>query len=388
MSSAHEKVPKRRRFAIFGLAVLLLVGVTLVLFGDVVSALARSLQSPPRSYEKTVQPRAPDYASRDAWMAYPGQSSLALSTPPGIAPVADSEANADVFFIHPTTYLRNDVWNAAYDAAGEFDKPVLLNQASVFNGCCRIFAPRYRQASLKGLKNDDAVALAYSDVARAFEWYIERENKGRPFIIASHSQGTGLAVRLLQEKVIAAGRTDHLVAAYAIGAYVPSAFADIGLPVCDGPSQTGCVIGWNSSQQGRDGALRLIEKPRYWWDGAIRDSDYSPAVCVNPLTWTTTGKAAPRDNPGSLPMPDEKGGVTLPMARKQLPEPYPGITGAQCNRGLLDVTVPRRTPKGFHDVLSLLYGSYHRLDYGLFYSSIRANAIERANAWEAAHRER
>lgn len=42
-------------------------------------------------------------------------------------------------------------------------------------------------------------------------------------------------------------------------------------------------------------------------------------------------------------------------------------------------------PSGFRDVLTLLYGSFHKSDYGLFYASIRANAILRAEAWRAAH---
>ena len=35
----------------------------------------------------------------------------------------------------------------------------------------------------------------------------------------------------------------------------------------------------------------------------------------------------------------------------------------------------------FHDPLSRLYGSYHVIDYGLFYENIRRNAILRVDAW-------
>lgn len=46
--------------------------------------------------------------------------------------------------------------------------PVLLDQVSVFDGCCRLYAPRYRQATLAALKVPAAMDVAYGDVATAF----------------------------------------------------------------------------------------------------------------------------------------------------------------------------------------------------------------------------
>jgi len=58
----------------------------------------------------------------------------------------------DVFFIHPMTYLARSFGNARYVEPGEprarLENGVLRFQASVFNLCCRSFAPRCRQASL------------------------------------------------------------------------------------------------------------------------------------------------------------------------------------------------------------------------------------------------
>ena len=86
----------------------------------------------------------------------------------------------------------NAPWNVS-DTDAPLNPAVLLNQASVFNACCRIYAPRYRQASLGGLNNDAALDLAYTDVARAFRHFAAHANHGRPIIIASHSQGTNHA---------------------------------------------------------------------------------------------------------------------------------------------------------------------------------------------------
>ena len=79
---------------------------------------------------------------------------------------------ADVFFIHPTTFIGPGdhtsfldpssmdwgrivaemvaaPWNADLDDSvlnRRTDQQPVLYQASVFNGSCRVFAPRYRQA--------------------------------------------------------------------------------------------------------------------------------------------------------------------------------------------------------------------------------------------------
>ncbi len=363
------------RGAAFGAAALALTGCAQI--GD---ALA-SLGAPPQPFEATSAPAAPDYAREAAWLAFPGRNGLERSTVPGSAAVDEASAPADVFFIHPTTYQKNDVWNVAYDAEGEFDTAVLLAQASAFNGCCRIYAPRYRQASLRALdKSRPAVELAYSDVARAFAYYIAHENKGRPFIIAAHSQGSMHAVKLLQAEILGTPLQKRMVAAYVVGAYAPSTFDEIGLPICDHPRQVGCILSWNTSQTGRDGAFRLVRDKTYWWRGADKTDGQPPAICVNPLNWQQTGAAPPDADSGSLPFP----APTTTRTAMSLPVLTPRLTGARCDQGLLWVDIPRSAPRGFHDILSLLYGSYHLGDYGIFYGPLRANAIDRVEAWRSA----
>lgn len=134
-------------------ALLILAGggaiVLLGVFGlGPVATVIATFGSPSRPFDAAHVPPVPDYTSADAWLAYPGRNGLERSTPPGVAAIDEANASADVFFIHPTTYQQSDVWNVAYNKPSEFDPAVLLGQASAFNGCCRIFAPHYRQASL------------------------------------------------------------------------------------------------------------------------------------------------------------------------------------------------------------------------------------------------
>jgi hypothetical protein len=343
-------------------------------------------RQPPRAFDPRTAPPAPDYSQPQAWLAFPGHNGRERSTPPGFTAVDESQAPADVFFIHPTTYLKNDVWVVPYDApdrAAPLNPPVLLGQISAFNGCCRLYAPNYRQASLAALKKSmPAVAFAYADVARAFRYYIAHENHGRPFIIASHSQGSGHAVRLLQEEILGTPLQKRLIVAYVAGAYVPSNFGTLGLPTCDGPQQTGCIVSWNTSQVGHTGARILIDNPTYWWGGAERSRNQPPAICINPLNWRGDGFVPANVNAGSLPFPK----APFPPGAATLHTLIPHLTGAACRRGLLEVDVPYSAPSGFHDLLTLFMGSYHDSDYGIFYEAIRRNAIERVNAWTAAHR--
>lgn len=120
------------------------------------------------------------------------------------------------------------MWIAPFDAsneAGPLNPLVLLVKVSVFNGCCRLYAPHYRQATLAALKIPAAMDVTYSDIARAFRFYIAHLNHGRPFIIASHSQGTAHAIRLLQQEIFGKPLCPRLVAAYLIGGYVPTRLA-------------------------------------------------------------------------------------------------------------------------------------------------------------------
>src|SRR5690606_1765782 len=112
-------------------------------------------------------------------------------------------------------------------------------------------APRYREANVfVYVQRDKALArdvldFAYQDVARAFDYFIDEYNQGRPFIIASHSQGTHHAMRLLKEKIDpSADLYRRMVVAYAIGGRVNHQVADAleHIPVCDSPEQTGCLI--------------------------------------------------------------------------------------------------------------------------------------------------
>jgi hypothetical protein len=328
-------------------------------------------------------PPAPDYAQPAAWAAWPGRPGEADSVPQGItgAPLP-AEQMADVFFIHPTTDLSFRIGNARYDEPGgastRIDHGVLRYQASTFNACCRIYAPHYRQATIgvfmraNATEAEAAFDLAYGDVLNAFDYYVAHENHGRPFIIASHSQGSLHAQRLLLERVVGKPLQGQLVAAYVIGHAVPLAIEHAGLPVCRSAEQTGCLIDWNTVDQESE-PHSPDKRGLVWLEGSYRPAGTDSLVCVNPLNWLLGASAPAALNLGALP-----------AARgRMLPQPIPGLTGASCNGARLEVDIPRDERAGFRDALSA-FGSYHVFDYNLFYMNIRANAQARVVAFRAA----
>ena len=329
-------------------------------------------------------PPAPDYAQPASWAAWPGRLGAADSVPQGIIdPALPAEQQADVFFIHPTTDLSLAIGNARYDEPGStgtrIEHGVLRYQASTFNGCCRIYAPHYRQASIGAfLKSDQpaalaALELAYGDVQRAFDYYLAHENHGRPFIIASHSQGSLHALRLLQARVAGKPLQAQLVGAYVIGAFVPLALENSGLKVCRAPHDTGCIIVWNSVSRGSDDSPRE-NRGLLWLAGRYQSASGAQLVCVNPLNWAEGGTAAAALNRGAVPASGSEGA---------LPAPLVGLTGAACHGAHLEVDIPFGARQGFRDTLSL-FGSYHVFDYNLFYMNVRDNAKERVLAFRGS----
>jgi hypothetical protein len=345
------------------------------------STTATSAQIPDRSLDAKFPP-APNYADPTTWAAWPGRPSGADAVPTGVAqPNPSLAAKADVFFVHPTTFLAARAGNAAYDAEGipklAVDQIVLRFQASAFSGCCRVFVPRYRQASVGsffsyGADSIAAIDLAYSDVRRAFDYYIEHANAARPFIIASHSQGSIHAMRLLQERIIGTPLQQRMVAAYVIGYSIPIEIERAGIRICNGAQQTNCLIHWATVQRGE---TRHPARAWIWLDGRYQPAGERELICVNPLSWERDGAAPADANIGGLPRV---------WPGQPMPRPIPGLTGAACHGGMLGVLLPLLARVRFNDLLTL-FGSYHDFDYHLFYMNIRQNAIERVQAFLEHH---
>ena len=106
---------------------------------------------PKHNFVEKPVPAAPVYQNQDHWAALPERQDFADVRVDSLSTGGQKEAAVDVFFVHPTTYIGRDSWNQRIDDSRVNDLTdswVMRDQASVFNECCRVFAPRYRQATL------------------------------------------------------------------------------------------------------------------------------------------------------------------------------------------------------------------------------------------------
>lgn len=332
-------------------------------------------QATPRGHFKAAAAGGgPDYSNPASWIARPGMASNPSLWLPGGVTSAQAPV-ASVFYVHPTTYLERDRWNAPLDAAGQTafrTRLFVQSQSSAFNAAGEIWAPRYRQAAFGAflLQSEDArqaLDLAYSDVRSAFDHFLSEMPEGEPIILAAHSQGAMHLMRLLQERGGRLGR--RLVAAYVVG-WPVSTTADLpslGFPACRSADQAGCILSWMSFGDPANPEL-ILEQWRKTKGPSGLERRREDILCVNPLTGTANAAAAPESNPGILIPSTDLMSATL----------EPGRVGARCDKGLLLIEgdIPNLGP------FVLPGNNYHVYDYALFWAAIRRDAERRLAAWQ------
>jgi hypothetical protein len=311
------------------------------------------------SYERETLNEQPDYSNLSYWAAHPDKKNPSDSVPKNIVSYTVAGKNVDVFFVYPTSYLDTSLptgWNAKLNDAKiniYTDYSSILFQASVFNEVGKIYAPRYRQANINAyyptnsadtLKAIAAFDFAYADVKNAFDYYLAHFNNGRPIIIASHSQGSSHAIRLLKEYFDGKPLAKKLVAAYVVGmALDPATYHD--LKACDKPNETGCICAWRTFEQGFEAPFVKKEKFK--------------SIVTNPLSWSSENPMVERfNNEGSL----------LYNFNKLIPN----VAGAINHEGVLWTPKPK-----FFGSFLIKTQNYHIADFNLYYASIRKNAATR-----------
>ncbi len=300
-------------------------------------------------------PVAPDYADPANWSARESGSAKPV----------------DVFYIHPTTF-RSEDWNQQMDnqtARAWTDLSVRDRQLDAFAACCARFMPHYRQASSRAFveragEGAKAYAFAYADVRRAFLHYLAHDNKGRPFILAGHSQGALHGLKLLRSEIAGTPTERLLVAAYLPGLGIPAGSLPPGIPSCAHPDSTGCVASWNSFADGSDVAAYVARSVA---DNGTPGGD-TRLICSNPLTFDTDIPAAPADAArGARPGSPQPGPV---------PALESGKVAAACRDGVLMVS-----PDPSLKVDRLPGGVLHMADIAMFWADISSNASLRVAAW-------
>ena len=365
-----------RKFLYFVAVMIVLAIAALLAYRLFGTQLMRAAMVPTETFRAQREAPRNIYARKIMWLARPdAPSNPALWTPPGYAP-GKLGTGAAIFFIHPTSYINRDHWNAPIDDPETNARAELFlrGQASAFNEAGDIWAPRYRQATFgafltSAAESERALALAYGDVSDAFDRFLKEAGPTRPIILAGHSQGAAHLTRLLRDRVAGDPKLKaRIVAAYVVG-WPVSRTTDLpkmGLPDCRAAEQTGCILSWESFGEPADPSLIVdTYDETTGFDGQLRKG--TPIVCTNPLTGTADATAPATANLGTL----------VPSADLKTATIAIGSVPARCaDRGFLLIGEgPNLGP------YVLPGNNYHVYDYSLFWANIRADANRRLKAF-------
>ena len=274
---------------------------------------------------------------------------------------------ADLFLICPTVDMgASGNYNMSMEDTKTKESFVgaLNMERGIYEDSATMYAPYYRQMtfpvySMTEEEMKPYLAIAYRDVAAAFEYYMENCNGGRPIILAGFSQGSQLLLMLMKEYFGNAEYSEKLVAAYCIGWRVTeedvAAFPQ--LKMAQGEDDTGVIISFNSEAEGVDESVVV---PR-----GVK------TLGINPLNWKTDATPADKSLNEGACFTKYSGAIKKEVAN---------LTGAylDAERGTLRVTdvVPS-------DYSSSLFpdGVYHLYDYQFFYRNLQSNVAVRLAAF-------
>ncbi|MEM6318409.1 MAG: DUF3089 domain-containing protein [Bacteroidota bacterium] len=367
------------------------------------SKLKNSIQ-PKHNFGEKAAPKPPDYGNLDHWFAHPKIDSKVKLTPIGVLETdAWKSGEVDVFFIAPTLTFTKLGWNAPINHPSSTElisEMIMGGQASVFNSCCRIFSPKYRQAtfySFLGAGNNGrkALELAYEDCLAAFDYYLAHFNDGRPFFLAGHSQGALHTMRLLDDRIEGTPLAKKMVAAYPIGFWFPQDKFGTTLKTirpAESATEVNCVVAYDTYMN-TGGPIRKLDRAEIVYGGKNgpkwEKRNKKTPLGVNPLSWKRDHQVVSESQ--------HLGGVHILLEGKKRPdwagfvseEPL-GLNVVGLSKPYVEECSAQIRPDGFLYVSSprswafkrmiMPGGNLHLSDFSLFYMNLRKNIEDR---WKA-----
>ena len=293
-----------------------------------------------------------DYRDESTWLCRPGRTGDAcdvdLTTTIVAADgtltrepfVADPKAPIDCFYVYPT--VSTDATPVSDMTADPAEKNVVLQQFARFASKCRVFAPLYRQITLRGLQTAlasgaDPLTLfskgvQYDDVRDAWQSYLKNNNQGRGVVLIGHSQGAFILQALIANEIDGKPVQKQLVGAYILGAtFLTPKGRDVGgqfknIPLCSKPGQVGCVVNYSAFRSN-------VPPPANTLFGRSTDPA-SAGNCTNPATLGAGGAPLRAYLSATNRMIAMGGGAARPWAADQsVDTPFvsvPGLLTAEC----------------------------------------------------------
>ncbi len=340
-----------------------------------------------------VSQRKPDYSYAKDWylnhVLLPNEAKTIGGEP-------TEDTGVDLFFLYPTSCLV--INDSCVDGVCDIEDQYMRSEegvtyswnmvAKAFEGMVNVYAPYYRQTPVeKELQFTDVAptyAAAYDSISKfwfshapyqdavdALDYYFTQFNPNgtRPFILASHSHGTGILHLIMKHYFTQEEKKPllkNLVACYAAGMGLSKTDMQTiengtkcttglvgGVKMATDAASTGVYIMWNTEGPGTPDDMMSVLWPA------------NPTPAVNPLIWTQDTTYAPAIlNLGGW---REFGGSIEAGLYDAKCNPAHGTV--VCSSSLLDGQYTGSPHFGLK--------SFHAIDYGLYWNNIRQNANER-----------
>lgn len=291
-----------------------------------------------------------DYSDEKNWAFRSDIHNFKKIIPKNYSIKKEKKLNVSVFYIHPTTLFSSLKWNAdtTHFVNNEIIDLCLENQASVFAGITDLYVPHYREMhiysytdTINGFK---AFNFAYNDIQSSFEYFLQNIKTDK-FIIASHSQGTNHAKKLINEYIYPNKKLrSKLVMSYLIGMDIYE--DEMLIDLCKNPLQLNCFLNWRSFNES------------YYPDDWNYGDNF---ISVNPITF---------NNDTLWSNKNQHKGILFPNQRIL----FNSSLSVKNEKGLAWI-------KFYNNIFLNKFkkNSYHNADFNLFWVNIRKNLIKRFN---------
>lgn len=340
--------------------VLVAVGCTVALIAGCGSSSKSGKTSTPSSTPSSTS-QTPDYSKSANWLALPSAKA--------------AKKKVDVFFLYPTVYEQSSTSDPMVCAINnpqmqEGAKAAFSRDATVFTPLADIYAPWYQQAAIQVLtlpadqQQSIVGGVPTSDAVAAFDYYIKHYNKGRPFILAAHSQGSNIMINLMAEYMKKNPKVyKRMVAAYVPGYSITPQYLSQNpeLRFAEGPDDTGVIISYNTTSPAPQ----------------VPDPVVLPgAMVINPITWTRSETlATAAQNLGGIAIGSDEYPV---MDAQGNPQKVMNYADAQVNTAKGTLICSTANPGQLAPGNQLVgAGIYHTFDIPFYYFDLRANAANR-----------
>lgn len=272
-----------------------------------------------------------DYGKDANWLCLPGRADTCAAPlkttelgPNGYGKTSFStvakDPGVDCFIIYPTV-SRDTGLNSDLVPGDSEEKAIMATNFARFASACKVYAPMYRSMTLAAVSvaatGGDVTGpavTAYGDVRKAWKEYLAAHNKGRPYVLIGHSQGSLMLQQLIANEIEGKPEAKRMKLAIIPGfnVLVPQGKLVGGTfkstPICSKAGQTGCVMTWASFREknappqgalfgiadkpgmtvactnpGRPGASGWVPLESYWFTRSALP------VPGGPISWSSEG---------------------------------------------------------------------------------------------------